>query len=95
MLTTVRLVLTFGETLYPLLSKLYDSTGNWKRIPSGPDADVTDEEDMTYMQLREMLPTDDRLKAVGTMVGLQRYTRRNLLADLTDLQATMQVVLKS
>ena len=50
MLTDVKVVLTFGEQLFDLIIKLYDSIGNWKGMPDRQES-VTDEEDKIYLQL--------------------------------------------
>ena len=47
-----------------------------------------------YVQLREMFPTEERLRHVRMLVDLQRYTRRDLLTDLNDIEAAMRLVLK-
>lgn len=93
MITTVKLVLTFGEKLYPLVSELFDVDGSWRGFPKYRD-NPTDEQDYIDVKLHEMFPTQERLENVRTMVDFQRYTRNDLLADLKDLKATMQVVLK-
>ena len=93
MITAVKLVLTFGEQLYPLVSELFDVDGSWRGFPKYRD-NPTNEQDYIDVKLHEMFPTQERLENVRTMVGFQRYTRNDLFADLKDLKATMREVLK-
>jgi hypothetical protein len=93
MITDVKVVLTFGEAMFDLIAKLYDSIGNWRGMPDRRES-VTDEDDKIYLKLGELFPTRERLDSVRTLTDLQRYTRKDLRADLKDLGATMRVVLR-
>jgi len=94
MIVTVKIVLTFSEKLYDLVSRLYDVDGSWQGMPQYGEGGITDEDDMAYTQLMTLFPSPERLESVRTLIEMQRYTNSNLLSDLKDLTATMRVVLK-
>jgi hypothetical protein len=95
MILIAKLVLTFGEVMYPLVSKLFDWQGNWRGMPkcSGRSGS-TDAEDKLNLRLLELFPTPERLETVRTLTEMQRYTKNDLLADLRDLKAEMKTYLK-
>ena len=90
MITAVKLVLTFGEQMYPLVSKLFDVDGSWRGYPR-QRANPTNDQDTLDVQLHELFPTQERLENVRTMADMQRYTKSDLLADLKDLKSAMKL----
>ena len=96
MILIAKLVLTFGEMMYPLVSKLFDWQGNWRGMPkcSGRSGS-TEAEDKLNLRLLELFPTPERLETVRTLTEMQRYTKNDLLADLRDLKAEMKTYLKA
>ena len=96
MILIAKLTLTFGEVMYPLVSKLFDWQGNWQGMPkcSGRSGS-TEAEDKLNLRLLELFPTPERLETVRTLTEMQRYTKNDLLADLRDLKAEMKTYLKA
>jgi hypothetical protein len=95
MILIAKLTLTFGEVMYPLVSKLFDWQGRWRGMPKRREGGSTDEEDKISLQLGELFPTPERLESVRTLTEMQRYTENDLLADLRDLKAEMKTYLKA
>ena len=95
MILIAKLTLTFGEVMYPLVSKLFDWQGRWRGMPKRREGGSTDEEDKISLQLGELFPTPERLESVRTLMEMQRYTKNDLLADLKDLKLAMKTYLKS
>jgi hypothetical protein len=94
MITVVKLVLTFGEPLYKLVSSMYDSIGNRKGLADYSSGGVTDKEDAIRSQVLKLFPTRERLEMIKTSIQVQIYSRKELLEDLKELMATMRLVLK-
>ncbi|HWB32938.1 MAG TPA: hypothetical protein VG714_07185 [Acidobacteriaceae bacterium] len=91
MLTRVKIMLTFGEKLFPVISHLYGINGEW----TGPPTDIGEYEDGIRAEIASILPSKETLQDVRRIIAMQNYTEQDLVNDLDDLRITMRRRLSS